>query len=75
MKGLHRASIANAMIWAAAIMAAAVILRGTPQAGRVVVLLGGAAGASVVILDSALQKARREAEKPHDPDASQETPR
>ena len=75
MKELHRASIANAAIWAAAILAAAVILRGTPQAGQVVVLLGGAAGASVVILDSALRRVRREVEKPEGSDAPQETPR
>jgi hypothetical protein len=61
MKELQRASIADALIWAAAILAAAIILRGTPQAGQVVVVLGGAAGASITLLESALRKARRAA--------------
>jgi hypothetical protein len=60
VKKLHSASIANSLIWAAAIIAAAVILRGTPQAGLVVVILGGAAGASVVIVGDALRKATEE---------------
>jgi hypothetical protein len=74
MKGLQRASIADALIWAAAILAAAIILRGTPQAGLVVVVLGGAAGASITILGSALRKARRAAdEKPNQAGAPTET--
>jgi hypothetical protein len=74
MKELHRASIADALIWAAAILAAAIILRGTPQAGRVVVVLGGAAGASICILGSALRRARRAAgEKPNHTGAPTET--
>ena len=63
MKELQRASIADALIWAAAILAAAIILRGTPQAGQVVVILGGAAGASITLLESALRKACRAADE------------
>jgi len=63
MKELQRASIMDALIWAAAILAAAIILRGTPQAGQVVVVLGGAAGASITILEGSLRKARRAAKE------------
>ncbi len=56
MKRVHGASMANALIWAAAIIGAAIMLRGTPQAGQVVVILGGAAGASVMIVGDALRK-------------------
>jgi hypothetical protein len=56
VKRVHGASMANALIWAAAIIGAAIMLRGTPQAGQVVVILGGAAGASVVIVGDALRK-------------------
>jgi hypothetical protein len=74
MKELQRASILDALIWAAAILAAAIILRGTPQAGPVVVVLGGAAGASITLLESALRKARRAAdEKPNQAGAPIET--
>lgn len=51
MKKLHPASIGNALIWGAAIL-----LRGSEQAGMVVLILGGAAGASVVIVGNALRK-------------------
>jgi hypothetical protein len=57
VKKLHGASIANSLIWGAAIIGAAIMLRGTPQAGQVVVILGGAAGASVVIVGDALRNA------------------
>ena len=57
MKRVHGASIANSLIWAAAIIAAAIVLRGTPQAGMVVVILGGAAGANIIIVGDALRKA------------------
>ena len=75
MKALQRASLWDALIWGAAILAAAVILRGTPQAGQVVVVLGGAAGASITLLESALRKARREADtEPDQAGASTELP-
>jgi hypothetical protein len=66
MKELKRASLADALIWAAAILVAAIILRGTPQAGQVIVVLGGAAGASITLLESALRKARRQADEEPD---------
>ena len=75
MKTLERASLVDALIWAAAILAAAIILRGTPQAGQVVVVLGGAAGASITLLESALRKARKTiVAKSNHSDASTETP-
>jgi len=74
MKRVHGAAMANALIWAATIIAAAIMLRGTPQAGQVVVILGGAAGASVIIVGDALQKAHREAHnKSPNADAPAET--
>jgi hypothetical protein len=56
VKKLHSASIANAAIWAAAIIAAAVVLRGTQHAGPMVIILGGAAGASIILVGNALRK-------------------
>ncbi|MFO7741797.1 MAG: hypothetical protein R6X31_05720 [Anaerolineae bacterium] len=55
MKKIHPASLGNALIWAAAIIATAVILRGTEHAGMLVVILGGAAGASSMIVANALR--------------------
>lgn len=57
MKKQHSASIGNAVIWAAVIIASAVLLRGTEQAGMMVVILGGAAGVSISIVSSALAQA------------------
>jgi hypothetical protein len=68
MKKIHGASLANALLWAAAIFAAAILLRGTPQGGEVVVILGGAAGASVIIVGDALRKAAEKPAKGTDPD-------
>jgi hypothetical protein len=59
MRKEHRVSIANAFIWAATIIATAVILRGTDQAGMVTVILGGAAGASILLVSDELRKKRR----------------
>jgi hypothetical protein len=56
MKNMHSASIGNAVIWAAVIIAAAVLLRGTEHAGMMVVILGGAAGVSITIVSNALRK-------------------
>jgi hypothetical protein len=44
------------LIWGAAIIAAAVVLRGTEHAGIVLIILAGAAGASVVIVGNALRR-------------------
>lgn len=54
MKNVHPVSIGNAFIWAAAILAAAILTRGTDMGGMLVVILGGAAGASVIIVSRAL---------------------
>lgn len=56
MKKIHSASIGNAVIWVAVIIAAAVILRGTEHAGMIVIILGGAAGVSISIVSNALRK-------------------
>jgi hypothetical protein len=60
MKALRNVSIANAVLWAAAIIATAFMLRGSSQGGLVVVVLGGAAGGSIITLDDALKKVRKE---------------
>lgn len=56
MKRIHPASLGNALIWAAAILAAAIILRWSGTDTMVLVILGGAAGASIMIVDNALRK-------------------
>jgi len=73
MKKVHGASLANALIWGAAIIGVAIVLRGTPEGGQVVVLLGGAAGASVSIVAAALRKATEGSTRRTDPDAAVET--
>lgn len=44
------AALGNALIWAAALLATAVLLRGSEQAGVVIVVLGGAAAGSVLLV-------------------------
>jgi hypothetical protein len=56
MRRVNPVSLGNALIWAAAIIAVAVLVRGTEHAGMVVVILGGAAGASVLLVSGALGK-------------------
>jgi hypothetical protein len=56
MRRIDPVSLGNALIWAAAIIAVAVLVRGTEHAGMVVVILGGAAGASVLLVSGALGK-------------------
>jgi hypothetical protein len=56
MKKLNRVSVGNALIWAAAILASAVILRGTQYVTMMIVILGGAAGVSVIMVEGALRK-------------------
>jgi hypothetical protein len=56
MEKIHSVSIGNALIWGAVIIAAAVLLQGTEQAGMMIVILGGAAGVSISIVSSALRK-------------------
>ena len=58
MKRPQRVSITNALIWAAVILAVAVLLRGTEHAGMVVVVLSGAAGASITFVSKALRQER-----------------
>jgi hypothetical protein len=56
MRRINPVSLGNALIWAAAIIAVAVLARGTEHAGIVVVILGGAAGASILLVSGALRK-------------------
>ena len=56
MKNIHYASIGNALIWAAAILATSIMLRWSEQPGLLIVILGGAAGASIMLVDRALRK-------------------
>jgi hypothetical protein len=51
MKKLDKVSVGNALIWASA-----VILRGTQYATTMIVILGGAAGVSIIIVEGALRK-------------------
>ena len=53
--GPRRRGIANALIWAPTILGAAVILRGTQYATPMIVILGGAAGVSVLLVEAALR--------------------
>ena len=56
MKNTHPASLGNALIWAAAILAAAIILHWSGTNSIVLLVLGGAAGASITIVSNALRK-------------------
>ena len=56
MKKVNPVSLGNALIWAAAILATAIILRWSGNETMVVVILGGAAGASITIVSNALRK-------------------
>lgn len=56
MTKISPVSLGNALIWAAAILAVAIILRWSGNEGMVIVVLGGAAGASITIVSNALRK-------------------
>ena len=53
------ASVANALIWAAVILGVSMVLDGSPQAGRVLNLLGGGAAGSLIVLGGWLRVFRR----------------
>ena len=46
--------IANAIVWGGVIIAIALVLRGTDYMGKLIPILGGGAGVSVVILGPGL---------------------
>jgi hypothetical protein len=52
--------VANALIWAALILAVSTVLSGTDFAGELLPLVVTAAGASVVLLSFGLKQVRRE---------------
>ena len=56
MRKVNPVSLGNALIWAAAILAVAIILRWSDTEGMAVVILGGAAGASITLVSNALHK-------------------
>jgi hypothetical protein len=56
MKKIHPVALGNALIWTAAILAAAALLRGADQATLVLAILGGAAGGSIITVSNALRK-------------------
>jgi hypothetical protein len=56
VKKNHYVSIGNAFIWAAAILATALMSRGSEHSGMIVIVLSGAAGASIIFVTSALRK-------------------
>ena len=56
MKNVNAVSLWNALIWAAAILAVAIINHWSGNEGMVVVILGGAAGASIILVSNAFRK-------------------
>jgi hypothetical protein len=56
MKNVHPVSLGNALIWAAAILAVAIVLHWSENEGMVVVIMGGAAGASILLVSNAFRK-------------------
>jgi hypothetical protein len=52
MNRLQVVTIANAVVWAAVIFAVDTILRNTPYAGKVLLILGGGAAATIILLGS-----------------------
>jgi hypothetical protein len=56
MKNINPVSLGNALIWAAAILAVAIVLHWSENEGMAVVILGGAAGASILLINGALRK-------------------
>jgi hypothetical protein len=56
MKNNYIVSIGNTFIWAAAILATALLVRGSKHSGMIVIILSGAAGASIIFVAGALRK-------------------
>ena len=59
MRGDTGRSIGNAIIWAAVILATAILLKGTPQAGSVIAIIGGGAGGSIAIMERGRRRGQR----------------
>jgi hypothetical protein len=59
MKTSHSASAGNALLWITAIIAAAVLLRGTEQVTIMIVILVVAGGVSIALVSNALRQDRR----------------
>ncbi len=56
MKSADWVIIAIAIVWAAVIIAAEMVLAGTPYSSRVTQLLGGGAAATIIILGGSRRK-------------------
>jgi hypothetical protein len=50
MKEGNAAVFGVAIIWAAVILASAIVLRGTPHGGKVIPILGGGAAATIIVV-------------------------
>ncbi len=58
MNKLQVGIIVNAIVWAAVIFAVSTILEGTPEAVRVLPILGGGAAATTILLGGILRRSR-----------------
>lgn len=56
MKKLNPLSLGNALIWVAAILGTAIVMHWSENEGAVLVILGGAAGASIMLVNDAVRK-------------------
>jgi hypothetical protein len=56
MKKINAVSIYNALIWGIAILAVAIINHWSENEAMVLAVLGGAAGASIVLVSNALRQ-------------------
>jgi len=53
-----RIIVANAIIWAAVILASALVLKGTDYFGQMLPILSGGAGGSIIVLAGGLRRAK-----------------
>jgi Na+-transporting methylmalonyl-CoA/oxaloacetate decarboxylase beta subunit len=56
MKTVNPVSLANALIWAFAILAVAIILNWSENEAMMIPVLGGAAGMSIFLVSNALRR-------------------
>jgi hypothetical protein len=56
VKKMNRVSLGNALIWAAAILGTAIVIHWSENEAAVLCILGGAAGASIMLVSDAVRK-------------------
>jgi hypothetical protein len=56
VKKLNPLPLGNALIWAAAILGTAIVMHWSESEGAVLLILGGAAGASTMLVNAALRR-------------------